>query len=329
MKGFVLAVLLCGVMGAQPAKPVTTVAADGSRQFKTVQAAIDSAGNAGLIIKIEPGVYREKLVIEKDGIDLRGMGKMPQDVVLTYDDSAMSVGGTSKSYSVKVSGDDFTAENLTIENSWEKKHARAEEGSQAVALMITGDREILRHVRLLGYQDTLYAASKTCHVPNDAGTVPCRASRQFYDDCYIEGHVDYIFGDAKAVFQDCELHGLAHPIVEITAQSRAYPLEDSGYLFLHCLITADAGVGRMYFGRPWRAYATVYFIDSTVKSGVIQPEGWSPWANKLPTATYGDYGTTGWNPEHQIAPARLLTKAEASKLTVTDWLDGWDPETIH
>jgi pectinesterase len=329
MKRFEI-LLLAGFLSvaAFAQKPTVTVAKDGTGQFKTLQEAVDSATDAGLVIRIAPGIYREKLLIAKDKIELRGTGAKPQDVVLTYDDVAKNVGGTFKSYSVSVTGDDFIAENLTIQNDWEKHNARLGEGSQAVALAITGDREVLRHVRLLGYQDTLFASSKTCHVPGDAGTVACQASRQLFEDCYIEGHVDYIFGDAKAVFQNCELHGMTHTVVEITAQSKAYPLEDSGYLFLHCQVTADAAVDKMYFGRPWRAYATVYFVDTKVSYAVIQPEGWSEWAGKLATATYGDYGTVGWNASKQVAPTRLLSKAEAKKLTVKNWLEGWDAEAV-
>jgi pectinesterase len=319
-------------------KPVVMVAADGSGQFKTVQAAVDSAGDAGLVVKIAPGSYREKLVIAKNAIELVGMGKAPQDVVLTYDDSAKSAGGTGKSGSVNVSGDDFTAENLTMQNDFEKKNGRIGEGSQAVALLITGDREVLRHVRLLGYQDTLYAASKACHQTSDqtaaeASGKECHASRQLFQDCYIEGHVDYIFGDAKAVFDNCELHGMTHTIVTITAQSKLYPLEDSGYLFLHCTITSDAAVDKLSYGRPWRAYARVYFVDTTVKGAVLDPPGWMEWAGKLATSDYAEYGThePGGTPVpvgKRLAPSRQLTKAEADKLTVASWLagpDGWKP----
>jgi pectinesterase len=320
------------------AKPVVTVAPDGAGTYKTVQAAVDAAGDKGEVIRISPGVYREKLVVAKNGIEMRGTGKAPQHVVLTYDDSATSAGGTGKSFSMNVTGDDFVAENLTIQNDWEKKNARVGEGSQAVALMITGDREVLRHVRLLGYQDTLYAASKTCHQPADqaaaeaSGNV-CHASRQLFEDCYIEGHVDYIFGDAKAVFNNCELHGMTHTIVTITAQSKLYPLEDSGYLFLHCTITADSAVDKLSFGRPWRPYSKVYFVDTTLKDVVLDPPGWMEWAGKLATSDYAEYDThttygTKDKTDKRVAPSRQLTKAEASKLTVANWLEGWDAEAV-
>jgi pectinesterase len=317
-------------------KPVETVAADGNGQYKTVQAAVDAVGEGGAVISIAPGVYREKLRIAANGVELKGMGKAPGEVVLVWDDSAKSAGGTGKSGSVSVSGDDFRAENLTIQNDFEKKNGRIGEGSQAVALLLTGDREVLRHVRLLGYQDTLYAASKTCHGEADqkaaeASGTACHASRQLFEDCYIEGHVDYIFGDAKAVFKNCELHGMTHTIVTITAQSRLYPLEDSGYLFLDCTITGDAAVDKHSYGRPWRAYATVYFVNTTLKGVVLDPPGWMEWAGKLATSTYGEYNTrdadgTVADVSKRIMPSKQLTKAEAEKLTVKGWLAGWAVE---
>ena len=120
------------------------------------------------------------------------------------------------------------AENLTIANDFEKRHARTDEGSQAVALHVTGDREIFRKVRFLGFQDTLYADSKLCHAApmpgsnasanagatgapaSGSGSDTCYAARQYYSDCYVEGHVDFIFGDARAVFDHCEIHTLPH-----------------------------------------------------------------------------------------------------------------------
>lgn len=333
------AVLLLAMAGAA-AKPVVTVAADGSGDFKTVQAAVDAAPEHGEVVRIKPGVYKEKLAIPQNGIELRGLGTKPGDVVLTYDDSAKSAGGTGKSGSVTVRGNDFIAENLTIQNDWEKTHERMGEGAQAVALNISGDREVLRHVRLLGYQDTLYAGSNTCHAKEDVGK-PCQAARMLFEDCYIEGHVDFIFGDAKAAFRNCEVHGMTHPVIALTAQSKLFPEEDSGYLFLHCAITADVAVDKVYFGRPWRAYSTVYFIHSEVKGTVIQPEGWMEWKNpdgtgKLATSTYAEFNTHDANGpvkvDNRIAPSRQLTKAEAAKISVGNWLagtDGWKAEAVR
>jgi pectin methylesterase-like acyl-CoA thioesterase len=313
------------------AKKVITVAADGSGQFKTVQEAVDSAPEGHVRIEIKPGEYRQVVHITADGVELRGLGTQPQDTVLVYDNSAGTAGGTGKSGSVSVSGDDFRAENLTIANDFEKLHGRTQEGAQAVALLITGDREVLRHVRLLGYQDTLYASSKLCHEAGDGAT--CHAARQYYSDCYIEGHVDFIFGDAKAVFDHCEIHGMAHSMVTITAQSRLRPEEDSGYLFYDCTVTAEAGAHDLLLGRPWRDYATVVFVNTDFKAP-LDSKAWLEWGGRLKTSDYAEYRSHGQAGEiaSRVPPSRQLTAAEAAKDTPRAWLagpDGWVPEVAR
>lgn len=326
---FLLATAVTAFAFAQnpAAKRVLLVAADGSGDFKTVQQAVDAAPNGDVRIEIKPGEYREVVTIDANHVELRGLGKTPQDVVLVFDNTHASAGGTGKSASVTVSGDDFTAENLTIANDFEKHHARSEEGSQAVALHVTGDRDAFRHVRLLGYQDTLYADSKSCHTADATGT--CHASRQYFSDCYIEGHVDFIFGDAKAAFEHCEIHGMAHSLVTITAQSRLRPEEDSGYLFRDCTVTAEAGAEDILLGRPWRDYSTVAFINTAFQAP-LDSKGWLEWSGRLKTSDYSESGSTGkaGDVRQRVAPSRQLSAAEATKLSVHNWLagtDGWNP----
>jgi len=333
--GLALAFGLCAAAGAE--KPVVTVGSSGRADYKTVQAAVDAAPVGGSVILISPGTYREKLHITTSGIVLRGTGNKPEKVVLTWDDGARYVGGTKNSGSVTVTADDFTAENLTIQNDFERTHDRSEEGSQAVALVLTGDREVLRKVRLLGYQDTLYANSKTCHNNGDPNDKPCHASRQLFQDCYIEGHIDFIFGDAKAVFDHCEIHAVAHQIVTITAQSKLYPAEDSGYLFLGTTITEASGVGQLYYGRPWRAYSRVYFVDTVLKGAEVAPVGWLEWGGRLKTSDYAEYKTTDASGKpvdvsERVTPSRQLTSDEAKSLSVETWLtgtDGWNPASVR
>lgn len=327
--GLTMAILLCCASLAHAGlRRTELVAADGSRQFKTVQQAVDAAPDGNVLIQIEPGEYREVVTIAAPGIELRGMGKRPDDVVLVYDNSHASTGGTGKSATVTVTGDNFHAENLTIANDFEKRHGRTEEGSQAVALRVIGDREVFRHIRLLGYQDTLYADSKTCHSPTDAG--PCLAARQYFADCYIEGHVDFIFGDAKAVFDRCEIHAMAHPVVTLTAQSRLRPSEDSGYVFRDCTVTANAGAQDILLGRPWRDYSTVIFLNTDFKAP-LDPKGWVEWGGRLKTSDYAELGSKGQAGDltQRIAPSRQLTASEAAKYSAKTWLagtDNWNPE---
>jgi len=319
--------LACAAPLQAASKKIIVVASDGSGQFKSVQEAVDSAPAGNVLIRIKPGEYRQVLSISANGVELRGLGKRPEDVVLVYDNSAAAAGGTGKSGSVTITGDDFYAENLTIANDFEKRHERNNQGSQAVALRVTGDREIFRHVRLLGYQDTLYADSKTCHTPGETG--PCRASRQYFADCYVEGHVDFIFGDAKAVFDRCEIHTMPHVMDTITAQSRVRPEEDSGYVFRDCTVTAAEGSQDILLGRPWRPYSTVIFLNTDFKAP-LDPAGWKEWGTSLATSDYAEYNSHGMAGDLSklIPPSKQLTAADTARYETRVWLagtDGWDP----
>jgi len=340
--GFAVAILV-GVALSSFAKPpaakkkTLVVAADGSGQFKTVQEAIDAAPDGNVRIEIKPGEYRSLISIGANGVELRGLGRTPEDVVLVYDNSAGTPGpdgkqlGTGRSATVMLTGDDFYAENLTIANDFEKHHERSNQGSQAVALHVTGDREVFRKVRLLGFQDTLYADSKLCHAPGDGST--CHAARQYFADCYIEGHVDFIFGDAKAVFDRCEIHTMPHVMDTITAQSRVRPEEDSGYVFRDCTVTGAEGSEDILLGRPWRAYSTVVFLNTDFKAP-LDPAGWKEWNGALATSDYAEFNSHGMagDVSKRIAPSKQLTAAYLAKYATKAWLagtDGWDPETSH
>jgi pectin methylesterase-like acyl-CoA thioesterase len=306
-----LVTILCLAADAGP----LTVAADGSAAFKTVQAAVNASSSRDTVIYIRPGIYREKLVIDKAHVQLRGTGADASQVILSYDDSAGMAGGTTKSASVTVSGDDFYAENLTIENTFSRTRPLTQEGSQAVALKISGDRSVLRNVRFLGFQDTLYANGKP--------------ARQYFADCYIEGNVDFIFGDARAYFENCEIHSKAHSVVFITAQSKLLEDEHSGYVFDHCRLTADPDAKTIFLGRPWRAYASVVFLNAEMGPRIAS-EGWHEWEHggkpSLPTVFYAEYKSSGPGAN----PARKqLSDAEAKQFELTTFFDGWNPAGVH
>ena len=320
-----------------PPKKSITVAADGTGDFKDIQTAVDSAPQGNLILRIKPGRYTQAVSIPTNGVELHGLGAKPEDTILTFGNSHGMAGGTGKSASTTVSGDDFLAENLTIANSFSQDQPDEIKDAQAVALLALGDRQVYRHVRILGAQDTLYANSKTCHSEAEiAAAKPCQASRQLYVDSYIEGHVDFIFGDSKAVFLRDELHALPHSVVTLTAQSRVYPAEDSGYLFLDCSVTGPDPVTLapdLLLGRPWRAYSTVFFLNTDFKAP-LNPAGWSDWDDKLKTSIYAESGSHGLAGDvtERIAGTFQLTAKEAAGHTVATWLAGpdhWNPEAAH
>ncbi len=300
-------------------------------QYQTVQAAVSAAPDKGATITIAPGIYREVVHIDKPDIHLRGLTTDPAKVVIVDDMGDPVTCGTFCSPTVFVTGDGFTADYLTIQNDLSKQ---GKPRTQGVALSITADRAILRNVRLLGAQDTLFASSKSCKSQPDGS---CKTSRQYYDHCYIEGEVDFIFGNAKAVFSQCEIRSITHNGGYLTAQSRNSVAEDSGYVFNHCRVTADPGVANVYLGRPWRDYATVTFLNTELGPHIL-PEGWSEWGkpgsktptDRLKTATYNEFNSSGpgANPKAREPLSHQLTGPEAKAYDPETYLadqDHWNP----
>ena len=302
------------------------VAADGTGEYVSLQTAVDAAPASGATIHIAPGVYRGTLTIDKPSIRLIGSGADPAQTILVDNKSAGTSGGTLRSATVNVRGDRFVAENITIENDFNRTHPQRAEGSQALALLVTGDRAVFRHVRILGNQDTLYVGHPKC----SSGDAPCPPARQYFDHCYIAGNVDFIFGNGKAVFDHCEIHSTPHRGGFITAQARKDPAEDSGFVFRDCRLTAAPGVTGVYLGRPWRPYATVIFLNTTMGS-FVAPGGWREWhpgeTHSLATSDYAEYQSTGpgANPARREARSHQLTSSEIAPYATTTFLDGWNP----
>jgi pectin methylesterase-like acyl-CoA thioesterase len=145
----------------------------------------------------------------------------------------------------------------------------------------------------------------------------------------VEGHVDFIFGDAKAAFQRCEIHAVSHEAVMLTAQSKVTPGQDSGYVFDHCHVTAEPGAQHIWLGRPWRPYATVVFLDTRLDAPV-EPAGWSEWhpgeTHSLETAFYAERGSTGPGADavHRDPHSHQLTAAEARGWSFAAFMSGPD-----
>ena len=306
---------------------------EGTTEFPTIQMAMDHHPFAGpgpdgrpgrVYIEIAPGVYPERVIVTQNhtNITLVGMGKSPADVVITNSLNAKQAGGTFFTETVEINGDGFEADNLTFENT-------AGNTGQAVAAAVRADRVVFKHCRFLGHQDTLFA---------DYG-------RQYYVDSYIEGGVDFIFGNATAVFDHSEIH--ANGPGYLTAQSRTSPNQATGYVIVDSRVTTgfeandearEAGKqseqsagGRIYLGRPWRPYARVIYINTELPADVI-PQGWSAWGNRdpVPLAYYAEFhsGGPGANPAARVAWSHQLTAKEAARYMPRVFLAGkdrWDP----
>lgn len=307
---------------APPEDKTFYVAADGTGDYYSIQRAIDVAPDTGAVISVAPGTYREVLTITKPNITLRSANPDAGKTIVVNNRSAGTAGGTLHSATVSVTGDNFSAENITFQNDFNATHPQLPQGSQALALLVTGDRAVFHNVRLLGNQDTLFTGSKHCSGEGDSRS--CTPARQYFSDCYIEGNVDFIFGDGKTVFDSCEIRSTPHSEGFVTAQGKSYPTEDSGYVFHNCRLTAYPGVTNVFLGRPWRPWATVVYLDTEMGSH-IQPAGY-----RLDTAFYAEQDSTGpgANPSAREPRSHQLTPEEAQKYLPANFLrgpDNWNP----
>jgi len=206
-----------------------------------------------------------------------------------------------------VKGNDFHAENITVENS-------AGPVGQAVALAVEADRCSFLNCKLIGNQDTLYVAGE-----ND---------RQYFNECYIEGTTDFIFGEATALFEKCAIKIKADSYITAasTPQDVAF-----GFVFKKCVLTASPEVTNAFLGRPWRKYAKVVFLNCSM-GNFISPEGWSKWkgTDNDKTAFYAEYKSTGEGAKikDRISWSHQLNKEEADKYNFKNIFAGrinWDP----
>ena len=320
------AALAAALAGSEPLRPVVSKK---GRGYRTVQQAIDAVprGNRQpCTIAIRPGRYVERVTVPRDKPFIRLVGEDPETTVLTYNLSTATTAETRYTASTYVFADDFQAENIAFENSYGA-------GSQAVALFVGADRGVFRRCRFLGWQDTLYVNGPAClFVPqplSQTNAADCAPGRHFYDQCYIEGHVDFIFGDAAAVFQQCRIHSKGPGYV--TAQSKTYPAQTSGFVFDRCRLTGENTGAGVYLGRPWRAYSQVVYRNCWLGAH-IRPPGWSVWNGNRnhETAYYAEFESEGpgANPAARVPWSHQLTREQAARFALPDYLkgaDGWDP----
>ena len=285
------------------------VAADGTGNVRTVQEAVDKVpvdNKARIVIRIKPGVYAEQVRVPADKPFISFVGESAEKTKITFNLSNKAAGSTSASYSIYIGGHDFHAENITFENSFGT-------GSQAVAALVEADRATFKNCRLLGWQDTLYAKN----------------GRQYYQDCYIEGHVDFIFGQAAAVFENCHIHSKGDGY--ITAPMRFAADEPSGFVFIRSTLTSENTKDGIYLGRPWRDYGRTVFIE-TKMDAAIRPGGWHHWEpQREKTAYFAEYNSTGTGAStaSRVKWAHQLNKNEIAQFSVESFVrgrDGWDPK---
>jgi pectinesterase len=296
---FAIFLLGHGLISARAEENRLVVAADGSGDYSSIGEALEACRvfpDKEVLIFIKNGTYKEKIHMDSSQNKIRLLGESAEKTIITYDDyAALNDMGTSRTYTLKISGNDITLENLTVENT------AGFTAGQAVALYVLGDRFKALRCRIIGNQDTLYASGD--------------GSRQYYRDCYIEGSTDYIFGSATALFDHCILHSKKNSY--ITA-ARTPEGERFGYVFRNCNLTAAPGIDRVYLGRPWRDFAKVVYLDCQMGDHIVA-EGWHNWSKpeREKTAFYAEHGCTGPGSDtsQRVSWSHQLTEEEAGTYT--------------
>ena len=305
-----------------------TVAKDNSGDFNSIQQAVDSipAGTPETIY-IKKGIYKERVEVRKNNISF--VGESTDDTIITesyYARMIMPDGskrGTFRSYTFFVYADNFTASNLTFENA----AGFGDEFGQAIAVYAEGDNITFRNCKILGHQDTLFTGPLPMKEKQPGGfTGPTidgirRVVHQLYEDCYIAGEIDFIFGSATAYFKNCTLFALNRN-QEINAYYTApstYEGQAFGYVFERCTFTGNCPPKSVALSRPWRIHAKSVLLNCSYSDQIID-EGFTDWnkPESHETVYYAEYNGhgEGFKPEKRAAYVHQLNESEAARYTL-------------
>ena len=291
-----------------PTSGTPTVASDGTGTYRTVQAAIDAVpanNNTRRVITIKPGTYREIVTVpsNKPYLTLQGLGSSANNTVIVNNHSNAGGYGTFGSATVFVNGHDFIATNLTMSNDYG-------EGSQAVAANLNADRSVFTNVRFLGNQDTLLVNNY----------------RQYFANSYVEGTVDFIFGDGTAVFNATSIYERRSSGGPITA-ARTPAGNTYGFLIYRCTITGATN-NTTQLGRPWGPDAQVVYLESSLSATIKTSQPWIDMSsNSWQNARFFEYKNSGAGAGSNSNRPQM-SDSTAANYTPQRYLagnDGWNP----
>ncbi|HEY4354914.1 MAG TPA: pectinesterase family protein [Acidobacteriaceae bacterium] len=375
-------------VGATP----NLVAADGSGNYTTLSAAVAALPATGGTIYLAPGTYTGQVTIPYPNVSLRGLGGDATKIIITAEAGATPTaqnggktgdeGSSTLNIAKTVVGsttyipNNFYAENLTVNNTWNtdpnyNPSALVSSGGncvantsqltnnalylaqtlcypQALAVWTTSDKAVFNNVQLNSLQDTIYAGSQGSGIP----------ARQYFWKGYISGDIDYVFGDAAAVFDQTLFFTAWHATTAgggtetIMAQNKSAATGSpndylSGYVLNSATLTSQSsGMNGLYLGRPYGQFSTSILLNTKIDQ--VNPLGWLEFSGQtnLPTSTYAEYnsipytdaqgnsgaGVTGTRETTSIAP-QVFNAAQAAKYAPVAFLgtpvngDSWNPTT--
>jgi pectinesterase len=334
--------LLAGIAGGLTAAGSTPALASGRRVLHvrpgdSVQAAVDAVTGPGWTIVVHPGTYREVVGIPADKAELtvRGASRDPRAAVIVHDNAngtpkpdGSGTYGTAGSATFTSAAPGLTVRDLTLANDWLRADHPDITGTQAVAACTYGDRTHFENVRLLAHQDTLFVDT----------TALTAFDRQYFRRCYIEGDVDFVFGRATAVFEECHFHTLQRDVgftpkgmVFAPSTARANPY---GILAVRSRITSGAEDGAYKLARPWvpsyetTAWPSLVVRDSRIGPGIDPVTPYTNMREAYPwqTMRFWEYANSGPGAVISVPENRpQLTAEEAAEHTPRTYLGDWRP----
>ncbi len=327
----VAALLFLSTASIASATTIVYLGGSGTGHYTTLQAAVNALPSTGGEVEVETGTYTGQATISKPNVWLIGQGSNADDAVLTDNLSAAGTGSDEASSTVIVTNaaTGFYASDLTIQNTYGT-------GSQALALFIEADETVIRDLDILGNQDTLFVGSEGC------SSSTCTPARQYFYDTYIQGNIDFIFGDGATVFDTCTVqideNGSLTGETTVTAQNRKFTNYLSGFVFWNSTVRSNPATGETndYLGRPWSSLSDVTYINTDM-TAPINKAGWIEWepgtTTYLDTATYSEYGSTGagaigYTDKERESHAIYLTSSQTSAYSPDTYLagsNGWVP----
>jgi pectinesterase len=306
LKSFGLILLSClmGMVQAQTLSSEVTAIADivvdiqGGGDYVSIQAAFDALPDSSdewTVVFVKKGIYAEKVILNHMKTKVILVGEDVDSTIITndnYGDQMLPGGHTFSTYTFRADPHDFQAYNITFENPSRQ--------GQAVAFHSNGDRQILHHCKMLGYQDTYFDNFRT---------------RRYINDCYIEGAVDYIFGFGVTLFDSCQIHTIDDGYITAASTPQYY---EFGYVFKDCWLTSKStGSPDIYLGRPWFPYSNTIFFECWQTEDIFSV-GWARWDGREQTCLYAEYNCSGpgFRPDRRVAFSEQLDPALAPRYQI-------------
>ncbi|MBR5362752.1 MAG: RICIN domain-containing protein [Oscillospiraceae bacterium] len=364
------AVLLSAAVPAMPAQAAATLTVGKNGTYKTVGEAVSAAAKLNpssegsrVTIAIEPGTYREQLLINTPYLTFTNSNPSGGEVLLTWyygigykyysaDDngyySAQKAAAKSGKHiasrwgtavRLQSGAKNFRAENITFENSFNRYMTNEElaDGVEPTGETLTVQRRNGLDVKA---KSATERAAALCVEADNCEFYKCQflssqdtlytASRAYFKECRIQGNTDYIFGSGDVVFDACELCFGGYSDNAVGGYITAARQQTNGYLFWECNVTAAAGmkVGSGCFGRPWKDTAHVLFYNTKLQyESIISSAGWTSMSGVGPEqATFREYNTKTMNGGNVNTGGRVRgTVLSSCNATREQYLSGWTP----